>query len=1137
VSNLDKERLLRSTILAGVFAVSMGAAPAFGQDADQVVDCDDPANADAAECLNEASPQAAGADIVTVTGSRIRRDAFTSTRPLQVVDAQAAAALGSIDAADLIQESTTVSGQQITDAINTSLSGSNAAEIPPEGGVGSQNVGLRGLSAERTLVLLNGRRLAPAGVGGAPTRPDLSTIPTAIVERVEILTGGASSIYGADAVAGVVNIITRQDFEGFEVDAFKSYPLELDGSAGEETRLSFVAGASNNSGNVTFSGEFFERNAIQIGDLGSPEEVCQADIRDVFDANGDLLASKMTTCSSGFFDNFIARNDSGDFWAFHEGTTDPSVGGFSDLDGNGDILPNWSRSALARQLEIYGQVAPINFAPFMWLFDVLPNGQTPVQKEFGEFNDQDERLDSDFRQGVRRFSFIGTGEYDIDLGGFWQPTVFFEGSYSNRQTRQRAVGEQIVAEMPGFIPVLPADRSDFQRDGAGDPVFVQNPLNPFKEDITVIKILDNDFDQVRDAELETIRLTGGVRDDFDTILGVGSNWGMELFGTYDRNLGFQGQDIFYRPAVFAGTQMLFQDADGRLQCGLPPQFPFGNQGAVTSPSFNGPDALDPDFCVPLDFLNPTVLNEDRISTEEELEFIRGTRTNRTVVEQAVFGGFISGDLVELPAGPLGLAVGAEYRIDKIDSINDVTVTKGLQASEAIQSEGNAQGETWQRDFYAEVRVPLLAGQMLAEELTVEGSVRHTEEKNFGGETTYSIAGIWRPTDWLTFRGDYATAFRAPNLREQFIAQNASGTSSTGIDPCRVPTTARADDDGDGVTDRYDPTGDTRDPNLLAQCVASGADPTALALFNTSVTSIPVFTSGSVQLKPETAESYTGGFVLSPDVAAMPYINKAIDSFSFAATYWNIEVEDTVEELSPGSIIGGCFDGQSPTLASDLCNRVERLNTGDPSQNVLRSVTIDFINRGLIQTDGMDLNLRMSRDVSAFDQDITFIFDSSNSYLFSYKEQLTPGDPFDQDVGEDYRPRWQMDHTLTALWENWTFRWQAQWTSQVGTGGRGTSGFTGFQGVSSWAQLLDVQGGSIPPSQVSTYQFIDDYWEHNLSAVYSADTWSATLGIANVADNRTKIDDSSGIGNRNGFVSGGRYDTTGRRVFVRLNKEF
>jgi iron complex outermembrane receptor protein len=183
---------------------------------------------------------------VVVTGSRIARDEYSSAAPMQTFDIPSAKQIGITSISELLPRSPIANGQQLTGEINTNAGNSNASEASAVGGVGSANISLRGLGPERTLVLVNGRRLGSSGVRGAPAQPDINLLPMNLVERVEVITEGASAVYGADAVAGVVNVILRDEFEGLEVS--------LNGEAtsqkgGEVSQISFITGASSDNAN------------------------------------------------------------------------------------------------------------------------------------------------------------------------------------------------------------------------------------------------------------------------------------------------------------------------------------------------------------------------------------------------------------------------------------------------------------------------------------------------------------------------------------------------------------------------------------------------------------------------------------------------------------------------------------------------------------------------------------------------------------------------------------------------------------------------------------------------------------------------------------------------------------------------
>ena len=186
------------------------AAPAYAQDAEQ--DCTVRPDGTAPEGCNITSADGAAAQEggIVVTGSRLKRDTYSSPSPLQVLDTETENEAGLFDPSQILQRSESAAGQQI----DATFQG-----FVLDNGPGSTTLNLRGLGADRTLILINGRRLAPAGVEGAPTNPSLNLLPGLLIDRYDLLLDGASSVYGSDAVAGVTNVIMRKDFDGFEVSA------------------------------------------------------------------------------------------------------------------------------------------------------------------------------------------------------------------------------------------------------------------------------------------------------------------------------------------------------------------------------------------------------------------------------------------------------------------------------------------------------------------------------------------------------------------------------------------------------------------------------------------------------------------------------------------------------------------------------------------------------------------------------------------------------------------------------------------------------------------------------------------------------------------------------------------------------
>ncbi len=378
------KRLLLGTSILSVVGFGFSNV-AYAQDADEPL-----------EVVNAAEEEAMKiSDQVVVTGSRLRRNEFTSASPLQVIDGELARDLGLVDAADLLGQTTVVQGQQISTGVSTS------AGILSENGPGSSTASLRGLDPGRTLVLVNGRRLAPAGVRGVPSAPDLNLIPGTLIDRVDVLLDGASSVYGSDAVAGVVNYELRRDFDGIQLDAFTTMP-EYNGNEGNQQVYTATAGVSGEKGFIGFA---VEHNVVDgfteatIGELYSPYSAgCRGTV---------LLGDSGTVyhpdrCGGGSFGAGAVTGGRG-FLYFDQGA---NVAGL-----------------------------PQNFRPVSVTSQLL-QADDPIGQAFLIYP---EEYNAAFSPDFKRTSLFTLGEYNTDLYG--DLTVYFEGSHAFRETNTNTSGQ------------------------------------------------------------------------------------------------------------------------------------------------------------------------------------------------------------------------------------------------------------------------------------------------------------------------------------------------------------------------------------------------------------------------------------------------------------------------------------------------------------------------------------------------------------------------------------------------------------------------------------------------------------------------------------------------------------------------
>ncbi|MCR9270731.1 MAG: TonB-dependent receptor [Hyphomonadaceae bacterium] len=1024
--------VIRRLALASTVLTALAIAPVHAQD--------DP-DADVATVSADAEDEVAVQERVIVTGSRLRRDEFSSISPLQVVDADEGRAIGIIDIGDLVAQSPTITGVQF-DASTNAGSPTAAVEGVSEGGVGSNNIALRGLGASSTLVLMNGRRLGRSGVRGAPVAPDINLIPSALVERVDILTDGASSIYGSDAVAGVVNVILRDDFEGFEIAANATQP---ENPGGEELQVSFIAGGSFDRGNLTIGGEFYNRTAVLAGDRDNFND-CLRDIE--VGTDGGVRS----VCLDNRPDNSVFLSGTG-FVFSTPGTTDIGVPGFST-----------------------GGALPENFA-----FNDL-------------YNLQDEERDTQLLEGVERYSLYATGQYDLNL--FSRDTLYFEGSYSNRSGVSRLTNEQIFPGVPALIPQEDAN-GNLLVNTDGSLALVDNPINPFSADaLPVVTTLG--LAQRRSTDVENFRFVAGMEGDIPIQALQEKNWVYDIYTSYERSYGVASQPVLNEFAARESLDTLRLDADGNLVCGL----------ARTATSFG---FLTPSECVVVDWFSPTLFTTEggnkRFATQAEEDFLFGDSINTTELETGIISGVVTGDMFEMPAGTVGLVLGAEFREERIATVNDVVRVAGLGASEVPDIEGNTNGRTSLWEVFAETELPL------HERFNLNLAGRYSDTELSGNEATYSVRGDFEVTDYFRIRGTAGTTFRAPDLRALFLAGTV-GTIGGGNDPCRVPTVAN----NGGV---YDPTADTRSQVVLDNCVADGVDPTALGLLAT--TGIPTNSGGNPDLAPETSESYTAGFVFR-----QPWTDDF--DFDLSVTYFNIDVEDRILPTSATDVLSRCYNDE-PGLGSPFCDFISR-NSGDPAQATINRVDVPFINVGQVTSEGLDFNARFGMDIDRILDGARFSYNLSATHYIEQAEVISDDDPGDDNVGEIGNPEWQAVGTALVEWGNWNARLRTRFIGE--TQQDDTDAFTDPASQSTTRSACGILGANVACTDVD---FTDDYWTHDLAIGYNADSWTVSVGVRNVFDEQPPLIDQGEGPSRLNIVTQSGYDLIGRRAFINVSKRF
>ncbi|MBN8430630.1 TonB-dependent receptor [Microbulbifer salipaludis] len=659
---------------------------------------------------------------VVVTGSRIKRADLESSSPVTVLTSEEMQATGITDVGDLLQRLPAMSGSPIGTTTNN-------------GGNGSVQVDLRGLGAIRTLTLVNGKRTVDGG--------DYQTIPAVMIDRVEILKDGASAAYGADAVAGVVNIITKKDFEGIKFEMQTSDSFEAD--AGAQESISFITGKSFDGGNVTFGAEYVKQEEIYQSD--TPWDFFQDSYYivdpEAFESQG--ATSGFPVGSSRIPEGRLTTNE-----LFQRQNADGNLL-FLDADGR-PTTTNTGTPSLANRVYMNpgnGLVAhdgrTYNYAPVNYI-------QTPYERInlFSEANfdlTDNVKFFSEFRANLR------SSAQELAPQPYNSPTDPGYNSYYNpidpttgEVLREVNVGTELSPEW-----VYTADQSagrevvNFYSGISPDNYYNELGL-PIIDARRRVTELDRRFEQDITQFQAIAGLEGSIKD-----------WDWEA----SYNKGFReradadfGQ--FYGPNLSKALGPSADlDGDGTPEC---------------YSDLSDANTLIPG-CVPVD-----LFGGEGSLTQEMLDYVGTTVVDTTTIEQDQFNASISGDLAQLPAGTLGAAFGYEYRREHLVYRPDSAKVAGeVTGNTGAGTEGGYNVNSLFAEFFA----PLYDNGSQSFDMSL--GVRWDDYSTFGSDTVYQLGIEAQIIEGVKFRATQGEVFRAPSIGELYAGQVDSFPQYT--DPC------------------------------------------------------------------------------------------------------------------------------------------------------------------------------------------------------------------------------------------------------------------------------------------------------------------------------------------------------------------
>ena len=947
---LKRKHLFGTTVLAGVIAVS---APAFAQTAPQ----------------NE---QATEVGEIIVTGSLIRRNPTTSATPLIQASREEVLQSGEGNIVDFLADIPALQNSQTPEDTTGGFVGIGGLSL----------LNLRNLGADRTLVLVDGRRHVGGPQGSSAV--DVDTIPTPLIERVEIITGGASALYGADAVSGVVNFIMRKDFEGLEVEAAVSQLAQDTGQFNQ--RISIIGGKNlfDDRLNVYGFAEFQTSDRINDNDL---------DI-DWLNSNTRLQTVDVDPASApndGVWDIIPLGNlrtlnrPLGGILSLANGVqpspaSDPDVP-FGNCSASQAVnafssgICFSSNPGKAYQFTADGKAYLADFGvgratgAVNRTTTVGGSGDSLVFQEINRLPEQENQryqIGSTFKilDNVEAFGELKyVSETNTDV---FQPHFIDIGIRQFGATEQASLFTILAGEIgldnayldPTVRQAIQTNRRDVYNSAGALVGNVADPraqFRMFSYDLGMRPAV---------AEREITRFVGGFRGDFDKVAFVKDvNW--ELAYTYGKaeSTTVEGETIDVERMLYSADAVrdVFNETGkgaNAIVCRVQLLAARGvgvesqNDGSIYAA--NDPTIRD---CVPSNIFG----QGGQVAARD---YILTSLTTVDLNEQTDVRGFVSGSLWDFwGAGPIGFALGGEYRKE---ATSQQLTPFGNRVIFGNTGDDRSKISYDVSEGFMELRVPVLKDVLFAESLEVSGAYRYSDYSTIGGTETYSLSAFWRPIQDIAFRATYGEAVRAPNLDELYASPFDTFPNLT--DNCSSTV--------------INATADARiRANRIANCAALGI-PTTYVDPNPNSSNEGKDGSNPL-LQAETSTSHTISAILTP---------RFMPGFSLVADYYDIEIENAISTLSAQTLLNLCTDEE--VLNQSACNVFTRRPAGDPQEYEISDFFQGPFNFAGLRARGMDFQARYGFETSdLFDTDFGRIdLGLSGNYLIRRQNFTNPTDP-------------------------------------------------------------------------------------------------------------------------------------------------
>ncbi len=984
-SHKPSHKLSKAISIALMFGAAATAVPTLAQTA--------------ATNANKKAEEDKKPERIQVVGSRIRTDGLDQITPTEILSADLAEDQGLKSVGDLLRTSTVAAGSsQLISALSVGF--------VTAGGAGNESISMRGLGSNRTLVLLNGRRAGPAGTRGQVAAFDLNTIPLSAVERVEVLKDGASSLYGSDAVAGVINIITKKGEDG-SINFSADQPFQ---SGGEKYDFNATYGTTFDKGSLRVVGDYKLNSGLKRGD------------RDFFACQQRMLFNKTT--------------------GLREDPIDPRTGDYHCNSAQygvwiNNMAPGASnfRTGIKAQYDYDGYFAQLKapgFNPSRPGDISVPSGWYPVSydKASDGWADADHPFQNQQSMDPRSTvaSFLAVGDYELTDNS----RLYGEFLISQRVTEIQGMRQFWVADLAARSYIRGGTVAGWNGSANFMPVAITNHSGS-------------------ETTIDYNRYVVGVEGDL-------GDWHWDISFQNSYNHGVYDTDIIRRDAM-----LMAQDAVYSGSC----------KGKTT--------AISKLSCVDVPWLDPQLINGN--PSQEVKNFLFGNDVGNTTYRQRTVDAYITGDILDLPAGPVSSAYGVAFQKDGItDTPGFNTLAGNLWGS---SGSGITTGEANTRAAYTEVRVPLINDIFLVESLDVTGSARWTDVSTYGSDTTYKLSGKWAIANGFSVRASRGTSFRAPALFELYLTGQTGFLNQTGNDPC-LNWKQRADEG-------------TLDARVAANCSRDvPATYTAAGSSMTSVTS-----GGAGRLSAETSVSKGLGLVwTSPE-----------NVYGASVDYYNITIEGQVANLGGGTVINLCY--ASRNFPNDpLCNQFTRRNNAATNDYGIDVVNGGYVNIAEQLVRGVDVTLNYSDDTEYGNVRVRLDHSIQIERAFKQYPESIP----EQSIGDLGSPRHTGNLSVTLGTDDWRYTWATRYVGKMDN--------------TRYYNPATYRGVAVDFDAASPTYFI-----HTASAetgIYGAEV---TFGIANLFDREPPTASPAYAVTAGNAMLYSQFDMIGRRAFVNVSYEF